>query len=403
MFKHLTFVLLFHPFVVLSANSASERIDLLLGKLVDGPLKNQLVECQSRKIPLNKSLFSIGHRGASLYYPEHTIESYIAASKQGAGVIECDVTFTRDKQLVCRHSQCDLHRTTDVLMRPELAKKCAMPFQAADLKKGTYAKVKCCTSDFTQSEFLSLRGKFDEYNPMATSASEYVKVVNDDNKRRRAYGTVMTHKQSIALFKELSVKMTPELKTPSVEMPYKGFSQQAFAQALIDEYKEAGIDPKQVFIQSFNLSDIKYWLKNTPKYAKQAVFLEERYDRINSANENWGLSFAKLKAEGINYIGAPLWTLVTLDDKNELKSSAYAVEAKRSGLNIIAWTLERSGDMADGGGWYYQSVKPIVKNIGFTYAFLDFLVNQVEVTSVFSDWPETTSFYANCFKTTAGK
>ena len=28
------------------------------------------------------------------------------------GVIECDVSFTSDRELVCRHSNCDLHYTT---------------------------------------------------------------------------------------------------------------------------------------------------------------------------------------------------------------------------------------------------------------------------------------------------
>jgi glycerophosphoryl diester phosphodiesterase len=27
----------------------------------------------------------------------------------GAGIIECDVTFTKDRELVCRHDQRDLH------------------------------------------------------------------------------------------------------------------------------------------------------------------------------------------------------------------------------------------------------------------------------------------------------
>jgi glycerophosphoryl diester phosphodiesterase len=39
----------------------------------------------------------------------------------GAGVLECDVTFTKDRQLVCRHDQCDLHASTDILGRPQLA------------------------------------------------------------------------------------------------------------------------------------------------------------------------------------------------------------------------------------------------------------------------------------------
>ena len=41
-----------------------------------------------------------------MQFPEHTLESYKAAAIQGAGIIECDVTFTMDRELICRHSQC---------------------------------------------------------------------------------------------------------------------------------------------------------------------------------------------------------------------------------------------------------------------------------------------------------
>ncbi len=34
----------------------------------------------------------------------------------GAGIVECDVTFTKDHQLVCRHAQNDLHTTTNILV-----------------------------------------------------------------------------------------------------------------------------------------------------------------------------------------------------------------------------------------------------------------------------------------------
>jgi glycerophosphoryl diester phosphodiesterase len=39
-------------------------------------------------------------------------------------------------------------------------------------------------------------------------------------------GTLMTHSESIALFTKLGVKMTPELKSASVSMPFDGFSQE---------------------------------------------------------------------------------------------------------------------------------------------------------------------------------
>ena len=87
----------------------------LVDKMKDGPLKTELSQCTG---PFRKTDFSFGHRGAALQFPEHSRESYLAAARMGAGVIECDVTFTKDRQLVCRHSQCDLHTTTNILSVP---------------------------------------------------------------------------------------------------------------------------------------------------------------------------------------------------------------------------------------------------------------------------------------------
>jgi glycerophosphoryl diester phosphodiesterase len=88
----------------------------LVSQLQPSPLKRQLQQCS--RGPFKKSEFSMGHRGAPLMFPEHTLESYEAAARMGAGVIECDVTFTKDKELVCRHAQNDLHQTTNILLTP---------------------------------------------------------------------------------------------------------------------------------------------------------------------------------------------------------------------------------------------------------------------------------------------
>ncbi len=45
----------------------------------------------------------IGHRGASGYLPEHTLEAYQLAIDQGAEVIEPDFISTRDGVLIARH------------------------------------------------------------------------------------------------------------------------------------------------------------------------------------------------------------------------------------------------------------------------------------------------------------
>jgi glycerophosphoryl diester phosphodiesterase len=45
----------------------------------------------------------IGHRGASGYRPEHTLEAYTLAIEQGANYIEPDLVMTKDGELLARH------------------------------------------------------------------------------------------------------------------------------------------------------------------------------------------------------------------------------------------------------------------------------------------------------------
>ena len=45
----------------------------------------------------------IGHRGASGYRPEHTLEAYALAIAQGANYIEPDLVMTKDGELLARH------------------------------------------------------------------------------------------------------------------------------------------------------------------------------------------------------------------------------------------------------------------------------------------------------------
>ena len=99
---------------------------------------------------------------------------------------------------------------------------------------------------------------------------------------------------------------------------------------------------------------------------------------------------------GLIYIAPPMWMLVTTDEAGGIVPSAYAEEAKAARLEIITWTLERSGPLAEGGGWYFQSVSEAIDDDGDTYAMLDALAQDVGVTGVFSDWPATVTYYANC-------
>lgn len=371
----------------------------LVAQMQDSALKTQLQQCANNNF--YRTDFSIGHRGASMQFPEHTKEAYQAAIESGAGIVECDVTFTADKALVCRHSQCDLATTTNILAIPELANKCTSPFTPADKANGISASATCCTSDITLAEFKTLKGKMDGANPNATTVAAFLD--GTPNWRTDLYagnGTLITHAESIDMFKKAGVKMTPELKAPSVVMPFDGFSQQDYAQKMLDEYTAAGVDPSQVFAQSFVLEDVKYWIANAPEFAKQAVYLDDRYDFDSSFDpqnaDTWSPSMADLKAEGVAIIAPPLWVLVALDADKNIIASEYAKAAKAAGLGIITWSLERSGLLKDGGGFYYQSISDAIDNEGDTFELVDVLAKEVGVRGIFSDWPATVTYYANC-------
>ncbi len=61
-----------------------------------------------------------GHRGASGYRPENTLEAFALAFELGADAIECDLVPTADGELIIRHDNY-LSTTTDVASRPEFA------------------------------------------------------------------------------------------------------------------------------------------------------------------------------------------------------------------------------------------------------------------------------------------
>ncbi|MCP1198010.1 glycerophosphodiester phosphodiesterase family protein [Notoacmeibacter sp. MSK16QG-6] len=368
----------------------------LVDVMDEGELKTKLQGCLANTP--TKSNWSIGHRGAMLAFPEHTAEGYIAAARMGAGIVECDVTFTKDHELVCRHAQNDLHTTTNILTT-DLAEKCTTGFTPASGDQDAAAE--CRTSDLTLAELRTLSPKQDAANGRATTVEDYQD--GTPNFRTDLYtpgARLVTFAESIELMQQLGVKMTPELKKPSVDMPFGGFSQEQYAQKMIDELKAAGVDPSDVWPQSFEIEDIRYWIANEPDFGKQAVYLDDQYDNegFDIANPStWEHKFEDLKAEGINYIAPPMWMLVEAEN-GKIVPSEYAKMAKNAGLKIITWTAERSGNLHEGGGWYYETIADVTDDDGDVFKLMDVLYNEVGVAGLFSDWPATTTFFANCME-----
>jgi glycerophosphoryl diester phosphodiesterase len=373
--------------------SVGVRPMFLVSGMRDSWLKRKLESCQNDLV--RRTNFSIAHRGAPLQLPEHTQEAYEAGARMGAGVVECDVTFTKDGALVCRHDECDLHTTTNIVNTP-LNASCTTPWAGAG------SSPRCCTSDITLAQFKSLKGKMDASNPAAPTAEGFLGGTPDF--RTNLYtsrGTLLTLRESIALNRRLGVKHTPELKAGNPARVNAVFgSQEKYAQAMIDEFKRAGVDPRDVYAQSFNLADILYWIAHEPRFGRQAVYLDD----VDPGAGIPRLSVAELQSlhqNGVRIFAPPIPALLAVDDStNTLVPSQYARDIKAAGLDIITWSFERA-DLRRGaafGGFYaaYDPEGKVVKTDSDMYFALDVLARDVRVIGVFSDWPATVSYYASC-------
>jgi len=395
----------------------------LVDGMDEGPLKHRLMQCKDG--PFRRTDFSIGHRGAALQFPEHTKESYESAALQGAGIVECDVTFTQDRQLVCRHAENDLHTTTNILVTP-LAEKCTKKFTPATFdvagNRLTPATAECRASDLSLAEFKTLTGKMDASNPNARTAAEFLG--GTAPWRTDLYtgrGTLMTLKESIELNKRHGVKHTPELKESVVDPatgkkrieevfknPTTRTPQQNYAQALVDALEAEGVKPLDAWPQSFNVDDVLYWIART-RYGKQAVYLldfnatdpvndiiiQPPFDAVNRVQY-----FNFLKQSGVRIIAPAMPALLAVDANNRVVPSVLAKGLKAMDFDIITWTFERS-DLRQGAskaGFYYDfdSQGKAIKKDSDMYKALDVLAREVKILGMFSDWPATVTYYANC-------
>jgi glycerophosphoryl diester phosphodiesterase len=385
----------------------------LVDGMDEGPLKQKLLQCENG--PFRRTDFSIGHRGAALQFPEHTKEAYEAGARMGAGIVECDVTFTKHGDLVCRHAQNDLAFTTNILLTP-LASTCIQPFRPATFDANgnlvTPASAECRTSELSLNEFKSLRGKMEAFNPAARTPQEFLG--GTPSWRTDLYtgrGTLMTLRESIELNEKNGVKHTPELKAGDATSIANVFgSQDRYAQKLADELHAAGVRERDAFPQSFNVNDVLYWISHTP-YGAQAVFLVD-YDAakdnillFDSAGkqiekrEDQLKFFAELRKRKVQIIAPAMPALLAVNG-DRVVPSQLAKDLKAMGFALITWTFERA-DLRAGAskaGFYYDfdPTGAAIKKDSDMYKALDVLAREVKILGIFSDWPATVTYYANC-------
>ena len=165
-----------------------------------------------------------------------------------------------------------------------------------------------------------------------------------------------------------------------------------------------------MFAQSFNRTDVLYWIEHEPEFGEQAVYLDDRYETITPPLDpndpsTWirqlqDLRHPRHEDRRAADVGAPGG-----DENGQIVPSQYAKDAKAAGLDIITWTLERSGRIVeevlptkgtDSPSFYYQTTLDALHNDGDLLVTLDALAKKVGILGIFSDWSATATFYANC-------
>ncbi len=191
----------------------------------------------------------IGHRGASAYLPEHTLEAYRLAIRLGADVIEPDVVPTRDGHLIARHEN-ELSGTTDVSSRPEFADRRTTKAVDGQQVTGWFSE------DFTLAEIKTLY------------ARERIPEIRPGNTAYDGHFRVPTIEEVVALVREEEARtgreigIIPETKHPVFfehEGEFLGGGRIGIdtSRMLVDALVAEGFtDPGRVWIQSFELANL---------------------------------------------------------------------------------------------------------------------------------------------------
>jgi glycerophosphoryl diester phosphodiesterase len=182
----------------------------------------------------------IGHRGASGYLPEHTLEAYALAIELGADFIEPDLVATKDGVLIARHEP-NITATTNVGTLPQFADRRRTRIVDGVSETGWFA------TDFTWAEMQQIRA---------------VQAFGERDQGFNGLYRIPSFDEVITLAKRKSAEegrtigVYPETKHPT-------FHQQlglALEDRLLHVLQKHGWNHRgaPVFIQSFEQANLKY-------------------------------------------------------------------------------------------------------------------------------------------------
>jgi glycerophosphoryl diester phosphodiesterase len=269
----------------------------------------------------------IGHRGASGYLPEHTLESYTMAIEQGADFIEPDLVSTKDGVLIARHEP-NMIATTDVADRPEFAdRRKTITVDGVD-DTGFFA------SDFTLAEIKTLRAKQAFADRDQSHNGKY---------QIPTFGEVITLAQAKAHERGRTIGVYPETKHPTWHAE-QGLPLEDKLLAALDKAGWNKAD-SPVFIQSFEQANLK------ALRAKTRVRLVQLVDANDVDPKTGEITFAAPYDRPYDWTKAGrtdlFKDLLTPAGLEEVKTYADGIGPWKRYLVTVKATLDSSGNPID--------------------------------------------------------
>ena len=190
-----------------------------------------------RVAPLAPRALVIGHRGASGYRPDHTLESYRLAVEQGADVVEPDLCITKDGVLIARHEN-DISDTTDISKHSEFASRKTTKTIDGKAITGWFCE------DFSLAELKTLRcrgrsresKRYDDLYPMVTF-QEMIDFVRKLEKEKGRSIAIYPETKHPSYFRRIGLPLEDRMLDILVKNGYQGKS----AACLIQSFEVANL------------------------------------------------------------------------------------------------------------------------------------------------------------------
>ncbi len=338
-------------------------------------LRYFFILCNFFYMQANAMPIVIGHRGASGYRPEHTLESYLLAIEMGADFIEPDLVSTKDHVLIARHEN-EISETTNVAeVFP--AKKTTKTIDGVTVT-GWF------TEDLTLKEIKMLKAKErlpyrdQKYNGQfdIVTLEEIISFVQKKEKELNKKIGLYIETKHPTYFKGIKLPLEKKLVT------------------LLNKNKLNSKDSK-IYIQSFELSNLQE-LKKMTKVNLIFLLGEKQEIPFDFQKQNIKTTYGELTSDQelkkiavvVSGIGPYKRLILPENDKGDLGPATDLVaRAQALGLKVHPYTFRN-----DQKNLHKSYNKDAMKEY---YEFF-----KLNVDGVFSDFPDTAlKARENYFKT----